>query len=157
MEKENPSIMSHVSIGVSDMERAVAFYDAVLSALGCKKVFEMPVAVAYGKKFPEFWIQVPIDGEPPTVGNGTHFCFLASSKDAVNAFYEAAIAAGASDDGPPGPRPLYGPSYYGAFVRDLDGHKIEAMCWDVEAGSHAWACSTATSMTSTQASTATPC
>ena len=137
MEEPNPSIRSHVSIGVSDLERAVAFYDAVLPVLGCKKLFEFPGAVAYGKQFPEFWVQTPINGQPPSVGNGTHFGFIALSKEAVHAFHDAAIAAGAIDDGPPGGRPLYGEAYYGAFVRDLDGHKIEAAFWDAEAGDHA--------------------
>ena len=136
MEGENPSIMSHVSVGTSDLARAVAFYDAVLAVLGCKKLYEFPGAVAFGKRFPEFWVQTPVDGRPPTVGNGVHFCFLAESKDAVHAFHEAALAAGATDDGPPGPRPLYGDPYYGAFVRDLDGHKIEAAFWDESAGNH---------------------
>ncbi len=136
MEDENPSIMSHVSVGTSDLERAVAFYDAVLPVLGCKKLHEFPGAVAYGKHFPEFWVQTPIDGQPPTVGNGTHFSFIAASKEMVHAFYDAAVAAGATDDGPPGPRPLYGEPYYGAFVRDLDGHKIEAAFWDESAGGH---------------------
>ena len=137
MEYENPSIMSHVSIGTSDLERAVAFYDAVLPTLGCKKLFEFPGAVAYGKAFPEFWVQLPIDGNPPTIGNGVHFCFLAETKEAVHAFYDAAIAAGAVPDGDPGPRPQYGDPYYGGFVRDLDGHKIEAAVWDESAGEHA--------------------
>ena len=137
MEHENPSIMSHVSIGVSDLARAVAFYDAVLPVLGCKKLFEFPDAVAYGKAFPEFWVQMPIDGQAPSAGNGTHFCFLAESKEAVHAFYEAALAAGATEDGAPGPRPLYGDPYYGGFVRDLDGHKIEAAVWDESAGTPA--------------------
>ena len=136
MEHENPSIMSHVSVGTSDLARAVAFYDAVLPVLGCKKLYEFPGAVAYGKVFPEFWVQVPIDGNPPTVGNGVHFSFVAETKDAVHAFHEAALAAGATDDGPPGPRPLYGDPYYGTFVRDLDGHKIEAAYWDESAGQH---------------------
>ena len=105
MEDENPSIMSHVSVGTSDLARAIAFYDAVLAVLGCKKLYEFPGAVAYGKGFPEFWVQTPIDGQPPTVGNGVHFCFLAESKDAVHAFHEAALAAGATDDGPPAAAP----------------------------------------------------
>ena len=137
MENENPSIISHVSIGTSDLARAVAFYDAVLPALGCRKLFEYPGAVAYGKQFPEFWVQTPIDGQPATVGNGTHFCFNAASKEAVHAFHEAALAACATDDGAPGPRPEYAKSYYGAFARDPDGHKIEAVCWDVGLGVHA--------------------
>ncbi len=129
MEEQNSSIVSHVSIGVSDMERAVAFYDAVLSALGCNKLREFPGAVAYGKLFPEFWVQKPIDGQAATVGNGTHFCFLAASNEAVHAFHEAALTAGATDAGPPGPRPGYDERYYGAFARDPDGHKIEAVFW----------------------------
>jgi catechol 2,3-dioxygenase-like lactoylglutathione lyase family enzyme len=137
MEDTNPSIMSHVSIGTSDMAGAVAFYDAVLSVLGCKKLFEYPFAVAYGKQFPEFWVQKPIDDQPASVGNGTHFCFIAESKEAVHAFHEAALAAGATDDGPPGPRPEYSQGYYGAFARDPDGHKIEAAYFDSALGEHA--------------------
>ncbi len=130
MSEENPSIMSHVSIGVGDFDRAVAFYDKVLATIGAKRVEEVPGAVAYGKMFPEFWVQTPIDGKAHGLGNGTHFGFFASSKEEVHAFYEAAIEAGASSDGAPGPRPEYGDPYYGCFVRDLDGHKIEAAFWD---------------------------
>ena len=133
MEQANPNIISHLSIGTNDMKRAVAFYDAVLSVLGCKKLREFRGAVAYGKLLPEFWVQTPIDGQAATVGNGSHFCFLATSKEAVHAFHEAALGAGASDDGPPGPRPNYDKRYYGAFARDPDGHKIEAVFWDGEA------------------------
>lgn len=137
MENENPSIMSHVSIGTNDLARAVAFYDAVLPTLGCRKLFEYPGAIAYGKRFPEFWVQTPIDGKAATVGNGTHLCFIATSKEAVHAFHEAALAAGATDDGPPGPRPQYSEGYYGAFARDPDGHKVEAAYFDAGLGEHA--------------------
>ena len=137
MENENPSILSHVSIGTNDMPRAVAFYDAVLPVLGCKKLMEYPFGVAYGKQFPEFWVQLPIDGKPASVGNGSHICFIAESKEAVQAFHQAAMAAGATDDGPPGPRPQYSPGYYGAFARDPDGHKVEAVYFDASAGEHA--------------------
>lgn len=138
MENENPSILSHVSIGTNDLARSVAFYDAVLPALGCKKLVEYLEfgAVAYGKRFPEFWVQKPVDGQPASVGNGTHLCFIAESKEAVRAFHEAALAAGATDDGPPGPRPQYSPGYYGAFARDPDGHKIEAASIDASLGEH---------------------
>ncbi|WP_137391155.1 VOC family protein [Rhodoligotrophos defluvii] len=129
---ENPSIMSHVSIGTNDFEKAVAFYDAVLATVGARRVMEHDGAVAYGKHFPEFWVQRPIDGRPAVVGNGTHFGFFAKSKAEVDAFYAAAIGAGAAPDGAPGPRPDYGEPYYGCFVRDLDGHKIEAAFWDQE-------------------------
>ena len=132
MSDDVPSIVSHVSIGTNDFERAIAFYDAVMPAVGARRVMEHPGAVAYGKQFPEFWVQTPIDETPATTGNGIHFGFIASSKETVRAFYDAAIAAGATDDGAPGPRPLYGEPYYGCFVRDPDGHKIEAAYWDME-------------------------
>jgi catechol 2,3-dioxygenase-like lactoylglutathione lyase family enzyme len=128
---ENPSILSHISLGTNDYARAVAFYDRVLPTLGCKRIMEHPGAVAYGREFPEFWVQTPIDGRPASVGNGSHFGFFAPSKEAVQAFFEAALDAGAQDDGAPGPRPEYGAPYYGCFVRDLDGHKIEAAFWDM--------------------------
>lgn len=126
----NPSILSHVSIGTNHFERASHFYDAVLGTLGIGRVMAHEGAVAYGRQFPEFWVQVPIDGQPATVGNGTHVGFGAASRAEVDAFYAMAIASGATGDGPPGPRPHYGAPYYGCFVRDLDGHKIEAMVWD---------------------------
>ncbi len=131
MSSENPSILSHVSVGTRDFMRATAFYDAVLGALGIRRVLEHAGAVAYGRAYPEFWVQTPIDGHPASVGNGTHFGFVAASRDQVHAFWQAAIAAGATPDGAPGPRPHYGEPYYGCFVRDLDGHKIEAAFWEV--------------------------
>mgnify|MGYP001791734397 FL=1 len=127
---EIPSIISHVSIGTNQFEQAVAFYDAVMPTLRCRKLETYPDAVAYGKDFPEFWVQTPFDDQPASVGNGYHIGFLAESTDQVDAFYAAAIAAGAQGEGPPGPRPDYGPAYYGCFVRDLDGHKIEATFWN---------------------------
>jgi catechol 2,3-dioxygenase-like lactoylglutathione lyase family enzyme len=129
-----PSVLSHVSIGSNDYARAKAFYDAVLATLQIGVVMEHAgSAVAYGRAFPEFWLQVPIDGLPATVGNGSHIGFLASSRAQVDAFHAAALSMGAADNGPPGDRAHYGPQYYGAFVRDPDGHKIEAMFWDENA------------------------
>jgi len=127
MADEIPSIIHHVSVGTNNFEAATAFYDKVMATIGARRVFDIPdVAVAYGKQFPEFWVQVPADGQPAATANGVHFGFIAPSKEAVDAFYRAALEAGGSDDGEPGPRPDYGPDYYGAFVRDPDGHKIEA-------------------------------
>jgi catechol 2,3-dioxygenase-like lactoylglutathione lyase family enzyme len=130
MSDENPSILSHVSIGTNDYERSIAFYDRVLATLGCRRVMEHPGAMAYGKQYPEFWVQVPIDGHSATTGNGTHIGFVASSREQVHAFHQAALEAGGTDDGAPGPRPHYGAPYYGCFARDPDGHKIEAAFWD---------------------------
>ena len=132
MTDEIPSIVSHVSIGTNDFARATAFYDQVMPIIGAKRVHEQADAVAYGKAFPEVWVQAPLDGAPASVGNGTHFGFIAPSRDAVDAFHAAALAAGATDDGAPGPRAEYGEPYYGCFLRDPDGHKIKAAYWDFE-------------------------
>ena len=122
-----PSVISHVSLGTNDYPRAKAFYDAVLATLQIRCVMDFPGAAGYGRAFPEFWVQTPHDGGPAGVGNGVHVAFLANSVEEVHAFHAQALALGATDDGAPGPRPDYGPDYYAAFVRDLDGHKIEAM------------------------------
>lgn len=127
---EIPNIISHISLGTNHFEQSVAFYDRVLSTLGCRHVMEEPGAIAYGKLYPEFWVQTPIDGQPAGVGNGTHIGFIAPTKEAVHAFYEAALAAGGTGEGEPGPRPHYSDAYYGCFVRDPEGHKIEATFWD---------------------------
>ncbi|MGH8503522.1 MAG: VOC family protein [Gammaproteobacteria bacterium] len=128
---DNPSILSHVSIGTDQFERAVDFYDKVLPTLGGRRIMQHPGAAAYGKVYPEFWVQTPINGKPASSGNGAHVGFVAATKEAVHAFYDAALAAGGTDDGAPGPRPQYGEPYYGCFVRDPDGHKIEAAYWDM--------------------------
>jgi catechol 2,3-dioxygenase-like lactoylglutathione lyase family enzyme len=125
-------MLHHVSVGVADVERAAQFYDAVLSKLGFKRVMEvLPYGIAYGIRMPQFWVQLPHDQGAPSGGNGTHIAFNASTKAAVNAFHAAALAAGGRDEGAPGPRPEYTAEYYGAFVRDLDGNKIEAVFFDM--------------------------
>lgn len=127
MADDIPSIVNHISIGTNRFDEAIAFYDAVLATIGATRQHAIPnIAVAYGKFFPEFWVQRPLNQREATVGNGTHFAFLAPSRAAVDAFYKAAIEHGGESDGEPGLRPEYGPGYYGAFVLDLDGHKIEA-------------------------------
>jgi catechol 2,3-dioxygenase-like lactoylglutathione lyase family enzyme len=127
-----PSAISHVSLGTNQYEAAKAFYVRVLEPLGCKFIMEHPGAAAFGKSYPEFWIQVPIDGKPATLGNGAHVGFVADSREQVEAFFTTAVAAGAKPDGPPGGREHYGAPYFGCFVRDLDGNKIEATFWDME-------------------------
>ncbi len=130
MSEEPVSIVSHISIGTNQFEQAITFYDTVLATLNCRRIMEHGEAVAYGRKFPEFWVQTPIDGQPATLGNGTHFGFIATSKEQVQKFCDAALKSGAKEEGAPGPRKEYGDPYYGCFVRDLDGHKIEAAFWD---------------------------
>jgi len=120
-------MLHHVSVGVGDVERAGKFYDAVLGALGYKRVMEfLPYAIGYGESAPEFWVQLPHNRTAATVGNGVHVGFTAKTKGAVNSFHEQALKFGGSNGGEPGPRPDYGPKYYGAFIYDLDGNKIEA-------------------------------
>jgi catechol 2,3-dioxygenase-like lactoylglutathione lyase family enzyme len=122
-------MLHHVSVGVTDVARAARFYDAVLGALGYKRVADYsPAAIAYGesKDKPEFWVGLPHNQGLPSVGNGTHVGFIAKSKAQVEKFHEEALKAGGSNGGEPGPRPDYGPAYYGSFIYDLDGNKIEA-------------------------------
>ena len=131
MSETNPSILSHVSIGTDDLPRALAFYDAVLPTLGIRQTERLgDDAVAYGKLYPEFWVASPLNDAPASVGNGFHVGLIAEDKAAVDAFHAAALAAGGRDEGAPGPRSEYGAPYYGCFIRDPDGHKIEAAFWD---------------------------
>lgn len=121
------SVLSHVSLGTNDYPRAKAFYDQVLATLQIQCVMDFEGGAGYGRKFPEFWIQRPYDGNAATVGNGVHVSFLANSMEEVKAFHQKALALGGKDDGPPDFRKEYSDNYYAAFVRDLDGNKIEAM------------------------------
>lgn len=132
MSNEAVSALSHVSLGTNNYARAIAFYDELMPTIGCFKIMEHETARAYGKGFPEFWIQQPFDNTEAACANGTHVAFLARSRQEVDDFYRVGIAAGGTDGGPPGPRPMYGEPYYGCFLFDLDGHKIEAMFWDGE-------------------------
>ena len=122
-----PPVISHVSLGTNDYPRAKAFYDAVLATLQIRCVMDFPGGAGYGRRFPEFWIQSPFDGGRANAGNGVHVAFQANSIEEVKAFHAKALELGGLDDGPPGRRPDYTPEYYAAFVRDLDGNKIEAM------------------------------
>lgn len=120
-------MLHHVSVGVSNLDRAAKFYDAVLATLGFKRVVDYaPHAIGYGTDRPEFWIGGAHDQKAVSVGNGTHLGFVARTKAQVQKFHEVALKHGGSNNGEPGPRPDYGPDYYGAFIYDLDGNKIEA-------------------------------
>lgn len=126
-------MLSHVTIGSSDLDRAKAFYDALLPGLGLVCIADEREHGLFGyarapKRTPQFWIMRPIDGAPCTIGNGSTFAFEAKTRAAVDAFHAAALAAGAKDEGAPGLRLHYHPDYYGAYVRDLDGHKICVVC-----------------------------
>lgn len=120
-------MLHHVSVGVSDVAQAAEFYDAVLGALGYKRTAQyLPYAIGYGEGTSEFWIQLPADQGTPSPGNGAHIGFSARTREAVHRFHETALDNGGTDNGTPGPRADYGPDYYGAFVRDPFGNKLEA-------------------------------
>jgi len=133
---ENPSILSHVSVGTNDYAAAKYFYTELLTAVGFKVMEDLEAhqAICFGKQFPEFWVGTPADGEPATPGNGVHVSFFVASNELVDVFYTKALELGAIDNGAPGPREHYGQGYYGAFIIDLDGNKIEAMHWSEKRG-----------------------
>ena len=118
-------MLDHVTIGVRDVERSKAFYDAALRALGISRLYAEGADFAgYGirpKAF--FWI-----GRRAIPQTGAHIAFTAKDHATVDRFYDDAIKAGGKDNGPPGIRPHYHANYYGAFVLDPDGHNIEAVC-----------------------------
>ena len=120
-------MIDHVSIAVTDLERADAFYTAVLAALGLARLRAEERRVGYGKAYAEFWIN--FRGGAHDEGDGRHVAFRASSIDAVDAFHRLALANGGRDDGPPGFRDRgVGPNlYYAAFIRDADGNRIEVV------------------------------
>jgi len=125
-------MFSHVTLGANDLAKAVAFYDRLLAPLGMERLYTQleDGFAGYGDKGgkPQVFICTPFNGGPATHGNGTHIAFLAPSRKAVDAFHAAALAAGGTDEGAPGPRPHYYEHYYGAYVRDRDGNKLQACC-----------------------------
>ena len=121
-------MIDHVSVAVRDLRAADAFYAALLAPLGMTKLREWPqAAIGYGKKYPEFWINVRAGMERVADDSGVHICLRAADTVSVDAFHVAALSAGGTSDGAPGQRPEYHTSYYAAFVRDPDGTRIEAV------------------------------
>ena len=125
-------MLDHISLGTANLARARKFYDAALKPLGYKMVLPVPgYGYGYGavKGDARFWIGLPLaKRRKPRASAGTHVAFVAENRKAVDAFYKAAIRAGAKDNGKPGLRPEYHANYYGAFVFDPEGHAIEAVC-----------------------------
>jgi catechol 2,3-dioxygenase-like lactoylglutathione lyase family enzyme len=126
------SLLDHVTIFVTDYQRSKAFYEKALAPLGVKPIMEFGLACGFGReKKPDFWIgQGPSSyqtAEQAKQITPTHLAFAARSRDEVDAFYTAALAAGGRDFGKPGIREIYHPHYYGAFVLDPDGHNVEAV------------------------------
>lgn len=124
-------MLDHVSITVSDISAAERFYDAIMTALDVVKVGRREDFLGYGERarpdHPERVYIAIYKGPSPEEGSRRHWCFKARSRSQVDAFWDTGIAAGGSDDGPPGLRD-YHPSYYAAFLRDPDVNRIEAVC-----------------------------
>ncbi len=117
-------IIDHVGLAVSDFEASKAFFAKALAPLGIEQVMEVQGWAGFGRDGkPEFWFGMHTEAQKPM-----HIAFSAENRDQVDAFYEAALAAGAKDNGAPGIREIYHPNYYGAFVIGPDGHNIEAVC-----------------------------
>jgi catechol 2,3-dioxygenase-like lactoylglutathione lyase family enzyme len=120
-------MIDHVSVGVRDLERAAAFYGAVLATLGYTRLETRPATVGFGKKYSEFWLNRRAGMTPLAPDAGGHIALRAASREAVDAFHAAALRAGGACDGAPGLRPQHGEGYYAAFIRDPDGNRIEAV------------------------------
>ena len=124
-------MIDHMGIKVADFDRAKGFYDAAFAPLGASLLHMVPAEYTngvkvggYGRERPVYWLHEA----PPPSDHHQHIAFTARSRAEVDAFHKAAIAAGGRDNGPPGLRPHYHPNYYAAFVFDLDGNNIEAVC-----------------------------
>lgn len=124
-------MIDHTGIGVSDPKKSRLFYEKALASIGYRVLMEVPtehtggimvVGMGVAPK-PDFWLN---EGTPQTPR--IHIAFAAENRRQVDEFYQAAIANGGTDNGPPGPRPHYHANYYGAFVLDPDGHNIEVVC-----------------------------
>jgi catechol 2,3-dioxygenase-like lactoylglutathione lyase family enzyme len=121
-------MIDHVSIGVRDLSRSKRFYDGALRPLGYTCLSEGGGSLGYGHAAVALWVSEAEHPVPADMKSGLHFCFTAPTRASVDAFHAAALAAGARDNGKPGLRADYGPSYYAAFVIDPDGYRVEAHC-----------------------------
>jgi len=118
-------MIGYTTVGTNDLQRAAAFYDALLAEFGAKRAMEMETFIAWATapNTPMVAIIKPYDKQPATVGNGVMIALLASSKEQVDKIHAKALALGGKDEGAPGPR---GPGFYAGYFRDLDGNKLNA-------------------------------
>ena len=122
--------IDHVSLPVRDIDAAAVFYDAVMATLGLRRRKEREGAIGYGPDAvapPIFWILARAENGAAEAGLGLHVSFRAADRAQVHEFHETALKRGGRDAGAPGPRPHYTAGFYGCFVFDLDGFKIEAV------------------------------
>jgi catechol 2,3-dioxygenase-like lactoylglutathione lyase family enzyme len=125
-------MIDHVSVAVSDLERAARFYELTLAPLGLSRLVTRRATIGFGKSYPEFWINLRPGMAPVEPGSGVHICLRAKSIAEVDAFHAGALKAGGRSDGEPGLRPHDRVRYYAAFVIDLDGNRIEAVTFPAD-------------------------
>jgi len=125
-------MIDHVSVGVSDLERAARFYEATLTPLGLSRLVTRPTTIGFGKAYPEFWINLRAGMAQVAPDNGVHVCLRAKSTGEVDAFHAAALKAGGRSDGAPALRPHDRVRYYAAFIVDPDGNRIEVVTFPAE-------------------------
>lgn len=129
-ERSRP-VLDHVSIAVADLERSAGFYDPVLATLGYERRKERAGRIGYGppqRAAPVFWIIEHSGRGSARAGSGLHISLMAPDRGSVERFHATALEHGAGDAGAPGERPQYTRPFYGAFVHDPDGYKVEAVC-----------------------------
>lgn len=119
-------MFDHVSIGVTNLARSRRFYDAILIPLGYDRLSDTDRMLGYGRDKISLWVAEVDHPVVADLKSGLHFCFVAPSASAVDAFHAGGIAEGGEDNGPPGVRPEYATFYYAAFVIDPDGYRLEA-------------------------------
>lgn len=119
-------MIDHLSIPVADLAAAAGFYERALAPLGYVRLVEREATVGFGKRYPEVWLNHRPGRSAQPSGNGFHLCLRARDQAAVRAFFDAALAAGGTSAGDPGPRQAAMTGYYAAFIEDPDGHRIEA-------------------------------
>jgi len=127
-------MLLYITLGSNDLSKAKTFYDAALAPLGMVRRVTEEVEIGYGAPTDSrtrLWVVTPYDEKPATIGNGSMIALDADSRAVVDAFYEAALANGGTDEGKPGLRP-YHADFYAAYVRDPDGNKISAVCEKAE-------------------------
>jgi predicted lactoylglutathione lyase len=120
-------MIGYVTLGTNDLARAAKFYDELLAVVGGKRFMESDRFIAWtaSPNTPGLGLAKPFDGQPATVGNGVMVALVVDSKAKVDALYQKALALGAKDEGPAGPR---GDGFYAGYFRDLDGNKLNAFC-----------------------------
>ena len=126
---EGSTMIHHVSVGTSDIKRARSFYDPLMALIGFRVIKASEQSAHYGASDIAFSVETPIDGNPATAGNGVHIAFQAPDRETVRRFHASAISNGGHDAGAPGIREKYNANYYGTFVKDPDGNKVEAVTY----------------------------